>query len=484
MFDTEKIIRMTTLLEKIPEQFDDVYIIPDLVQPEATALFKRLKLPVRAIVHDFATETEIAGWKIIKTAEAAKNFNERTVLIVLTKKPVPFIQTTFDFRNRGGVITAPALVMAPDEILAVYDRVMIETLKKLYDNDGISAPKANPEDLIQRFARGVTTMIHPHFQNFKYQFWDRQRYFKPTYTFNDTAIVIQGPLVYENNYTAETFKLYRSIYPNVPIIISTWQGEANQNFRRECQENFIVLLENEPPKVRGPWNINMQLKSSFEGVKLVKENFRVKFVLKTRTDQRINKPDFLTYFKNLIRTFPPFEDKLRGRILLLEGSKGLPFRTSDFLSFGYVEDIFRLYNIPQHNGRNDELTYRKNHPQRQGFLVRVALSCKNQNHIPEDHDKKFRKFNKIASRIAEAESYILRNFYNKYIGTIDKSKILKTSWKFMRDYLLIISIKDIDLDWFKYENPETYDIRGGAHFNEINFSRWLDLYQNFKCDWI
>ncbi|MBR3050746.1 MAG: hypothetical protein IKG61_04770 [Selenomonadaceae bacterium] len=155
-------------------------------------------------------------------------------------------------------------------------------------------------------------------RNFKYQLFDRRSYFKPTHTLDDTAIVIQGPIAYNNDYTVETFKLYRSIYPNAPIVVSTWKGEATSSFRRVCRENLIVLLENEMPEDRGFGNVNLQLESSLQGVKFIRQNTSAKFVLKTRTDQRINYFDFLVYFKNLRKTFPPKGDRLRERIILID----------------------------------------------------------------------------------------------------------------------------------------------------------------------
>ena len=66
------------------------------------ALFRRLELPVRAIMDDTQAGKNFLGLPVIGTLAAAENFNERTVLIVLTQKPMPFIQTTLNFRNRGG----------------------------------------------------------------------------------------------------------------------------------------------------------------------------------------------------------------------------------------------------------------------------------------------------------------------------------------------------------------------------------------------
>ncbi|MBR0289365.1 MAG: hypothetical protein IJQ82_10330, partial [Selenomonadaceae bacterium] len=233
-------------------------------------------------------------------------------------------------------------------------------IQQQYKEDGLLV--SSPQDFAMRFARGLTTFLEPNFQNFKFQLLDRRESFKPTYDFDDTAIVIQGPIAYDNNYTAETFKFYRSIYPNVPIVVSTWKGEATDVFREECAQNSVVLLENEPPEFPGFFNVNMQLESSRQGIKYVQENTSAKFVMKTRTDQRIQRPDFLTYFKNLIATFPPNGSKLQQRIIFLDSNatKTMPFFFSDFLSFGHILDISRLYGI-QNNQEPGDMTYTRHH---------------------------------------------------------------------------------------------------------------------------
>ena len=237
MFDTDKIHRMTEQLVKIPNDFDNVYVIHDrLFVADPAALFRRLKIPVVAIMDDLTREKELWGFPIVKTAEASANFNERTALIILSKKPVPLIQTTFDFAVRGKMLTVPAFVMTNEEAAAIYDRLILKGFIDMYAADGITDVTKTPSALAQRFARGLTTFLHPHFQDFKYQLWDRREHFKPTYDFDDTAIVIQGPIAYDNNYTVETFKLYRLIYPNAPIVVSTWKGEATNDFRKACKE--------------------------------------------------------------------------------------------------------------------------------------------------------------------------------------------------------------------------------------------------------
>lgn len=103
MFDTEKILRLTNLLQKIPEEFSDAYVVHEGVFiTEAAALFRRLKIPVRAMILDTVIDKQVWGIPVVKMAEVSQKFNARTVFIMLVKKPMPFIQTDFDIAHRGG----------------------------------------------------------------------------------------------------------------------------------------------------------------------------------------------------------------------------------------------------------------------------------------------------------------------------------------------------------------------------------------------
>ena len=486
MVDTDKIHRIAKLLIKIPNDFDNVYVIHDrLFVAEPAALFRRLKIPVAAIMSDTAAEKELWGFPIVKTAEASANFNERTALIILSKKPVPLIQTTFDFAVRGKMLTVPAFVMTNEEAVAIYSCVMVQRFIDMYKEDGITDVTKTPSALAQRFACGLTTFLHPHFQNFKYQLWDRREHFKPTYDFDDTAIVIQGPIAYDNNYTVETFKFYRSIYPNAPIVVSTWKGEATNDFRKACRENSIVLLENEMPQERGAFNVNLQLKSSLQGVKFIQEHTSAKFVLKTRTDQRINRFDFLVHFKNLLETFPPKDDKLHKRIIFLSvvNLTQFPFYYQDYLSFGHVEDISKLYGIPFHS-EPGEMTYTAKNYRRMIKIRGKVLS----NRYSLDYDSAFAKnpnackAKRWARKFCFPEMYISKTFYEQHIAPIDETKLPETSWKFAAEYLILIDPEAILADWPKYENTRYKAFTNSGRHSA--FSRWLDMYRNFKANLI
>ena len=484
MFDTKKIHQIISLLIRIPSEFDNVYIVPEAFPKEAVALFKRLKLPVRAVMDDTQAGKVYAGLSIISTAEAAEKFNERTILIVLSEKPVPFIQTTFDIKKQGGTWTVPALVIDSIEVIVIYESFMTKELRQLYIEDGFSELNKSASKLAEKFSRGLTAMLQPNIQNFKYKFWGRSINPKMTYDFDDTAIVFQGPIEYANNYTADTFKFYRATYPNVPIVVSTWKGEANADFRRECRENSVVLLENDPPEVAGPWNVNMQIKSSFCGVEYVRKKTSAKFVLKTRTDQRINRFDFLVYFKNLLETFPPKGDKLKRRIIFLNSNmtKSFLFYFSDYLSFSNTENISKLYDIPFH-GDSGEITYAYRNLKRLMRLKHMLF------YHPVDYNSvtapshKLDKFNKMIKRFCSAEDYVAKNFYRNCIASIDENKLLETSWKFIVDYILLVDDNNLLLDWNKYENIR-YKTRFDFEEDSSAFARWLDMYRNFKIDWV
>ena len=480
MFDAEKIRRLTYLLQRLPEEFSDVYILHEGFFLKMTAaLFRRLKIPVRALIHDSPSTKEVFDIPIVTTAEAAANFNERTILIKLLKKTAPFIQTTVDFKTDGGTWSLPALVLTNDEAETIYERVLLLRYVNSYAEDGMPLPQ--PEKLPEKFARGLTTFLEPRFQNFKCQVWDTRDYYKPTYTFDDTAIVIQGPIAYNDNYTVDTFKLYRSVYSRAPIIVSTWKNEATDDFRRACAENSVVLLENEMPADPGAFNMNLQLDSSLAGVKFVRENTAAKFVLKTRCDQRMNRFDFLVYFKNLLETFPPRGDKLLKRIIFLgsDNSRGWPFFFIDFLSFGRVEDISKLYSISRHHDLGEMTYFAKNGKRRERLkyiLFRESLAV--DYNLPPKKNHKLRKFNRLMSRFSSAEDYLAKTFYREFIAPIDPDKILETGWKFTADYLIFVDTESILFDWPKYESARFYPTVKG----QFTFARWLDMFRNFKTD--
>ena len=133
---------------------------------------------------------------------------------------------------------------------------------------------------------------------------DKQR-LSTSFPIDDTGIVIQGPIQKDGDFTLKTALLYRKLYPFVPIVISTWNGEIYNKLIGECKTNKIDIIENVIPKDGGVGNHIFQMTSSYLGIKYISDNYRVRYVLKCRTDQRIFREDILLYLKDLMKATNP-----------------------------------------------------------------------------------------------------------------------------------------------------------------------------------
>ena len=318
MFDKQKIIAMTTLLEEFIRVQPNIFIMPESWSWNVIPLLKRLNANVAGILTNAPANSEqkfiqtpSGNYPLINSQEILSKLNSQTGVIISSAKSVPNPNVSATFNIGEIKISIPAFVITDEEAMAIYDRIAtLETLKR-YKDDGIINGGIN--DISIRFARGMSTLIDSRYQDVKVQVWDRRVFINPGYEVDDAAIVIQGPIEYKDNYTITTAQLYRQWYPNAPIIISTWKNEPTDEFREECKKIGVVLLENELPERVGD-TVNYQLESSRQGVEYAKKNTSVKFALKCRTDQRINRSDFLMYFKNLLKAFPPNGDKINERI--------------------------------------------------------------------------------------------------------------------------------------------------------------------------
>ena len=274
MFDTAKVRRMTSELEEFARKHEDIYVIPEWLTPDAFALFRRMKLTVRAIAFPsmprFA-QKEIFGYPVMILPEAIKNFTTRTGIILLSTKSQPLLAKRMNFTVGNQQLTVPLFALSSEEALAIYDRLTLMKIFQQYQEDGLQLPSY--AEVGQRFARGLTTFINPDSQNIKIQFWERDDSTVPKYDVDDTAIVLRGQIVHENSYTEKTIEFYRTVYPNTTIVVSTWKNEITPEFREVCKKNSVDLLENIQPAIPGFGNINYQLENAFKGVEYVQKNF-------------------------------------------------------------------------------------------------------------------------------------------------------------------------------------------------------------------
>lgn len=293
---------------------------------------------------------------------------------------------------------------------------------------------------------------------------------------SETAIVMQGPLMNTEEFTLETLKMYRRFYPKVTIILSTWVDQfISDKVREFLKSNNIFLIENQKPKYSGNGNINFQILSTRAGIELA-EKLHIKYILKTRTDQRLYKTELIQYLLSLLEMFPIGDSKFgnwqSSRIIVnqgtLSGSLFIPFAIGDFFYFGELSDIKSIFELPLDNHE---------YGSRADFL----------NSLTEKAEMTIGNYYSItAPEVILIKKYIERNLQER----VDNS--VKFFWKYAKNGLITLGSSDIGLFWHKYNR--TYDI--GWVWNEFdatdsdfpdhyvwNFQYWVLLYsEKMKFD--
>jgi len=154
---------------------------------------------------------------------------------------------------------------------------------------------------------------------------------------NEFAIVIQGPI--SEGFTPETVRIYKRLFPKAALIVSTWD-DTDAVQLEDIEENAVLLL-NRMPEVVGMHNINCQCLSSRAGIREA-QRIGARYVLKTRTDQRIYAPYALEYLKSLLEVFPldgSARQWQKERIITLNGpidTAYAPYWIQDFFYFGTI----------------------------------------------------------------------------------------------------------------------------------------------------
>ncbi len=247
------------------------------------------------------------------------------------------------------------------------------------------------------------------------------------------AILLQGPIEHKDNYTKNSILLYKNLYPNAIIIISTWD-----NTEKKVLDEFVDLgcevVVNKQFDGGGFGNVNFQVFTSLNGVRRAKE-LGAKYTLKSRTDQRIYKNYALEYLKSLLLRYPVINTygiPLRSRIIGVEGGIGTryyPYWMQDYLYFGETEDLENYLTIDKDTRTPEEC---------------IKLTNKNGVIYVKD-GKEYCSTN-------PPEIYIMKSFLSKYIQ-LDGT--LKQYWDFVKDYFIIIGFDDLDLLWKKYPSTDS-----------------------------
>ena len=160
------------------------------------------------------------------------------------------------------------------------------------------------------------------------------------------AVIIQGPIEENADFLKNTIKIYKKIFKNSLIIISTWESENKELIKELHDENIHIILNDDSVIKKSRSNINKQIISTNVALNFAK-NQNIKYCLKTRTDQRIYNNNLETFLISIINTFPVKNNNLtKSRLVVLPigTRKYFLYHLSDLTMFGETNDLIEYWN--------------------------------------------------------------------------------------------------------------------------------------------
>lgn len=237
---------------------------------------------------------------------------------------------------------------------------------------------------------------------------------------SEVAIVIQGPIY--PVITIKVLKYYRNKFSNCTLIVSTWEDTNNESLS-EVKKYVDYCILSKKPDFAGMGNRNYQIVSTKNGIAKAIE-IGAKKIMKVRTDMVVLGENVLEHFDYIIDSFDSSLCKrfgLKGRIIANNHGtyKYLPYTVSDFMLYGYAEDIQKYWNCDL-----DERIF------------------------DEEYEIRNRSIDYIAQNLIVAENYITSNFCNT-IG-YERKFTLEDSWNFIRDFFAVVDHNWCQLVSLKY----------------------------------
>ncbi len=265
---------------------------------------------------------------------------------------------------------------------------------------------------------------------------------------SQVAIVLQGPVMTKWDFTVETIKMYKMMFPDVHLIVSTW-CDTPSSVLDSLQALDIHIVCSEYPGNPGISHVNYQIVSTVAGIRKAGE-LGAKYCLKTRTDQRMYRHDAIQFLLSLLAVFPLSQEfvQLKGRLIAasLNTYKYRLYGISDMFLFGNIEDMEMYWDVPLDP---------------RDFLP-----------VMEDDLLSY-------SQQKLCEVYFFTLFMEKL--NIKPDWTLRQSWQLFKDLFCVIDQSMLDLYWPKYNRfverrRLNYQQRMGDEL--FCYSDWIRLYAN------
>ena len=298
------------------------------------------------------------------------------------------------------------------------------------------------------------------------------------------AIILQGPVRSEENFTVETVKYYKRCYPGVTVIVSTWTG-SDTAAKAEAEKLGAVWIESEPPEARGAGNVNMQLDSSLAGMKKAKA-LGCRYAMKTRTDQRIYANDVLQYFRDLQEMFPSGDLEIMPHRLVYisrdASYRYIPFSLGDLVVFGETDEMVKLYSIKRDERSNDFRVVHREDVHRVTDEIRDKLEAR----CDGSPYELFPDFEEWFYDYMIAESHISFQFFSENICPVRRGDdLMDAYYTYLKKYAVVADVEKVLIYFPKYP---LHSRRSYNEFNtegKMDFKRWLEIYLHYqpKREW-
>lgn len=274
----------------------------------------------------------------------------------------------------------------------------------------------------------------------------------------DISVIVQGAI--DKRLTPVCLASIRTHLPDAAIILSTWKGMAPEYL------DYDILVESEDPDAYcidtygTKNNVNRQILSTKNGL----ARASTLYALKMRSDMEITGTSFLHYFF----AFPARSDRfklLRSRLVIsnlytsnAEKTKFL-FHPSDWICFGFREDVAHLWDIDLAPEPETSAFFRKNKKQ---FALQDPVPTWKFRYIPEQ--------------------YICLAFVKKFCQLdfqhyLDYTPANLSVWNAVlaNNFVVLDYHGQLDMRFLKYD-PDIHKPE-----NQLTHFQWLKLYKEL-CD--
>ncbi len=300
--------------------------------------------------------------------------------------------------------------------------------------------------LFSALERRLGSYITVHYRPIRSSEFGRSSF--PTPTLPPYAVILRGIVVDKNDFTLETVKIYTRLFPNAPIIISTWKDAPADTLAALAKIPNVHIVLPDHPAFAGYGHINYQIGCSVAGLQKAKE-LGAAYVIHTRTDQRINATDMYPYLYGLTESFPLEAGGVQQKRIIALSINTLKYRTyglNDMFFFGTTEDVTLYWDIP-----HDTRTIAK--------VRTVGEWVKNK----------------------VCEGYLFTTFLTKVGHNMQDT--LADYWEALGKYFILIDTADLDWYWIKYARFQEYRDRQYAGYTlgeHVGFKDWLIMNRDYE----